>query len=307
VVSGAAPEERSRRPDREQPRSFEVAGEGIRQVAYEWAGDSPALFFAHATSFHARCWDEVIRRLPGYRALALDLRGHGRADKPAVGEDGEAYRWSHFGRDVSAAVAELGLRGAIGIGHSMGGNSVVRAAAAEPGRFAALLLVDPVITKQFEIPGSEDGGPPTFVSRRRDQWSSPDEMFERFSAREPHASWEPQVLRDYCEYGLLPDPSGDGFHLACPPMVEAMTYVRGEHDLSEEAAGLDIPVRVLRARPRDPADPAAAFSGSPAAPDLASWFPRGEDVYLPEHSHFIPMEAPALVARHLHELIDRAL
>jgi hypothetical protein len=30
-------------------------------------------------------------------------------------------------------------------------------------------------------------------------------------------------------------------------------------------------------------------------------------VYLPEHSHFIPMEAPALVARHLHELIDRAL
>jgi pimeloyl-ACP methyl ester carboxylesterase len=61
-------------------------------------------------------------------------------------------------------------------------------------------------------------------------------------------------------------------------------------------------VRVLRARPRDPSDPAASFSGSPAAEDLASWFPRGEDVFLPEYSHFIPMEAPGLIARHVAEL-----
>jgi len=293
--------EASRRPPEEQPRQFDVTGDGVGLVGFEWQGDGPTLFFAHATSFHARVWDEVIRHLPGSHVIALDLRGHGRAEKPPLGEDGEAYRWSHFGDDVTVAVRELNLEGAIGIGHSMGGNSVVRAAAAEPLRFGGLLLVDPVITKRLETPGGDDS-PPAFVSRRRDEWASSDEMFERFSQREPHSLWDPQVLRDYCDYGLLPNPEGDGFHLACPPMVEAMTYARGEHELTEEAAGLEIPVRVLRARPRDSDSPAASFSGSPAAVDLASWFPRGEDVFLPQHSHFIPMEAPRLIARHLTEM-----
>ena len=88
-------------------------------------------------------------------------------------------------------------------------------------------------------------------------------------------------------------------------MIEAMTYARGESDLTAEAAQVDVPVRVLRARPRDPNNPAAAFSGSPAADDLAAWFPRGEDVFLPQYSHFIPMEAPDLIAAQLKELLSR--
>lgn len=294
--------EASRRPAEEQPRQFEVGGDGVALVGFEWAGDGPPLLFAHATSFHARVWDEVIRSLPGRHAIALDLRGHGRAEKPSVGEDGEAYRWSHFGDDVTAAMRNLDLSGAISIGHSMGGNSVVRAAASAPARFGALLLVDPVIASPTEALHDGWGGPPLFVSRRRDQWASSDEMFERFSRREPHIRWDRQVLRDYCDQGLLPDVDGAGYHLACPPMIEAMTYARGEHDLTREAARLEIPVRVLRARPRDPDNPADSFAGSPAAPDLASWFREGEDVFLPEHSHFIPMGAPALVARHVREI-----
>ena len=47
-------------------------------------------------------------------------------------------------------------------------------------------------------------------------------MFERFHKRPPFDLWQPQVLRDYCEYGLLPD--GDGFVLACPPEIEASIY-----------------------------------------------------------------------------------
>lgn len=271
-------------------------------VGFEWAGDGPTLFFAHATSFHARIWDEVIRRLPARHVIALDLRGHGRAEQPSLDQDGEAYRWSHFGDDVTVTARELGLDRAVGIGHSMGGNSVVRAAAAEPACFGALLLVDPVIARPSEALDDGEGGPPAFVSRRRDEWASADEMFKRFSGREPHRGWDLQVLRDYCEYGLLPREDGDGYRLACPPMIEAMTYARGEHDLTDEAALLEIPVRVLRARPRDPDNPADAFAGSPAATDLASWFREGEDVFLPERSHFIPMEAPALVAHHVAEI-----
>jgi len=290
-----------RRPSDEEPRRFEVAGHGVTQVAYEWAGSGPPLVFAHATGFHARLWDEVIRELPGHRAIALDLRGHGRAEKPSIDDGGEAYSWAHFGEDVAVAVRALDLRGVIGVGHSMGGHSVTMAASLEPGRFAALALVDAVIAREIRAPDGEQGGP-SFVAKRRDRWSSPDEMFDRFSRREPHSRWHPQVLRDYCEYGLLPDRDGDSFQLACPPRIEAMIYAMGSHDLHDAIRGLEIPARVLRARPRDPENPAAAFDGSPTDPTVASWFAQGEDVFLPEYSHFLPMEAPALVARHLAEL-----
>jgi len=38
------------------------------------------------------------------------------------------------------------------------------------------------------------------------------------------------------------------------------------------------------------------FSASPTWPELAAQFPRGQDVHLPELTHFIPMQDPQLVA-----------
>ena len=58
---------------------------------------------------------------------------------------------------------------------------------------------------------------------------------------------------------------------------------------------IDIPVHVVRAgRYRDPAN---VMGTSPTAPDLAAHFAKGRDTCLPEHSHFIPMEAPDLTAK----------
>jgi hypothetical protein len=43
------------------------------------------------------------------------------------------------------------------------------------------------------------------------------------------------------------------------------------------------------------------FAASPTWPKLAAQFARGRDVYLPELTHFIPMQAPDLVARYILE------
>ena len=300
MTDTVSPPSEDRRPPDEQPRQFDVNGDGVRLVGFEWAGDGPPLLFAHATGFHARVWDEVIRSLPGRRAIALDLRGHGRSDQPSIEDGGSAYTWANFGRDVAAVTRTLALESVVAVGHSMGGHSVTMAAILEPARFAALTLIDPVIARVIRAPDAERGAP-SFVARRRDRWSSVEEMVERFSGREPHSRWHPQVLRDYCRYGLLPHPEG-GFRLACPPRTEATIYAMGSHDLHDEIAGLEIPARVLRARERDTSNPAAAFDGSPTDPAVASWFRNGEDVSLPEYSHFIPMEAPGLVAGHIAEV-----
>src|SRR3954469_8271949 len=111
---------------------------GVELAAWEWPGDGPGLLFAHATGFHGRCWDEVIRGLPARRAIAVDMRGHGRSGKPAP-----PYHWREFGEDLAEVARVLELRGAVGVGHSMGGHSIAMAAALQPAAFSSLLLVDP--------------------------------------------------------------------------------------------------------------------------------------------------------------------
>jgi lipase len=136
----------------------------------------------------------------------------------------------------------------------------------------------------------------SFAAKRRNQWASPQEMFERFVGRAPFDRWDRDVLRDYCEYGLRPE---DGrYVLACPPAIEASVYEQSlvpESDIYEEVAMVKAPVHVVRAGLEQ--DPANFMAQSPTPPDLASKFVRGRDTCLPQYSHFIPMEGPAFTAK----------
>lgn len=277
------------------PELIEVANENQTLAVWEWAGVEPALLFAHATSFHGRCWDAVIREFPGQRCIAIEARGHGRSSKPAP-----PYHWGAFARDLAAIADRMNVRGAVGVGHSMGGHSVAAVAAGRPDVFSALVLVDPTI----RAPEAYDTPPfdVSFVRKRRVRWASPDEMFERFRGRGNFERWEPEVLRDYCEFGLLRD--GDEFVLACPPEVEASIYESSKepetrlHDVLGSVRG---PVTVLRAGYAGD----LSFSTSPTDPALASRFPKGEDV-LTDYSHFIPMEGPELVAEYIRRVLEQS-
>jgi lipase len=263
---------------------------------WDWPGEGPPILFCHATGFHSRCWDQVIAHVPGRHCIALDFRGHGQSAKP-----GPPYHWRTFGEDLAALVESLGLLGAIGVGHSMGGHAVTLAAALRPQAFSALLLLDPVIRAKSAYVGRWTAG--QFVAKRRNRWTSPREMFERFENRPPFDSWDRAVLNDYCEYGLLPD--GDGFVLACPPAVEAEIYENGplpDADIYTEIATIRIPVHVVRAAKYS--DTPEFMRSSPTVPDLASRFANGSDLSLPQNSHFIPMEAPALPARLIAEITN---
>ncbi len=271
------------------PQLKSIHVDGIEMAYWEWEGDGEALLFVHATGFHARCWDQVIRHLPGRHVIALDLRGHGRSSKPDP-----PYHWQAFGRDLAQFADSLDLRGAVGIGHSMGGHTVVSAASARPETFESMLLIDPTIwaPERYGQPAQDA----SFISRRRNVWKSPDEMYERFSDRVPFSRWKPEVLRDYCDFGLLP--SGDEFVLACPPEVERSIYghsTEAAANLHSAIPSLQQPVVVIRG--------GIPWNGekfdldsSPTDPALASRFPNAMDVLLEGRTHYIPMETPELVA-----------
>ena len=60
---------------------------------------------------------------------------------------------------------------------------------------------------------------------------------------------------------------------------------------------------IMRARQREGERGTMDFSASPTWPELASRLPMGTDQYLPELTHFIPMQAPDLVADTITELL----
>ena len=283
-------------------REDRVTVRGVDLAYFEWGNPAgPTVLMLHATGFHARCWDGVVRSLgDDHRVIAVDQRGHGRSDKRGP------YEWSEFGADAAALVDELDLEEVVGVGHSMGGHAVTQAAAQRPHRFRALLLIDPVIldpTVYADHPmfASAEAHP---VARRRNRWQSVEEMFDRFADRHPFNLWDPAVLLDYCRFGLLAD--GDGFELACPPLVEASIYQGSAgRDIGDAIRTLPHPVAVLRAQGRD-ADTRGTgtmdFARSPTWPGLAAAFPNGRDIHHPELSHFIPMQRPDLVAEEVRKL-----
>jgi len=283
------------------PPDFRIIPANTQQIAsYEWSGTQPTLLFAHATGFHARCWDQVIAHLPDHHRIALDSRGHGQSSKPAPPE---GYRWKENGRDIATAAQALDLHGAVGIGHSWGGYGMVIAAALEPDRFSRLILLDPVIVPDEVYTGVLDGV--HFSAKRRADWSSPDEMFNRFKDREPFARWDVRVLHDYCDYGLLPKDDG-GFTLACPPAIESSIYPQfSGMNPYEEVAAVNVPVLVVRFGGRESGAITSDFSASPTAPNLASRFKNGHDRVVEGVSHFAPMEDPARIAALISEFITQ--
>jgi 3-oxoadipate enol-lactonase len=87
------------------------------QLHYEDYGHGEPLLLVHGLGSSTRDWEYQIPVLAQhYRVIALDVRGHGRSDKPRG-----AYRIADFAADVAALIEYLQLPPVHLVGISMGG------------------------------------------------------------------------------------------------------------------------------------------------------------------------------------------
>ncbi|WP_022881139.1 alpha/beta fold hydrolase [Gryllotalpicola ginsengisoli] len=113
--------------------SYRVFGDG--------ATDAPAVVLVHGTALSQAIWRGFgwVRELQQqYRVITLDLRGHGRSDKPY---DEDAYDQALFVADVLTVLDTLEVRSAHYIGYSLGGRVGFELAASHPGRLASLVTL----------------------------------------------------------------------------------------------------------------------------------------------------------------------
>lgn len=92
---------------------------GIRLHAVE-AGTGPLVLLLHGFPDFWYGWRHQLPALAafGHRAVALDMRGYHRSDKPS---GVPAYRLDALSDDVAGAIEALGERDAVVVGHDWGG------------------------------------------------------------------------------------------------------------------------------------------------------------------------------------------
>jgi pimeloyl-ACP methyl ester carboxylesterase len=92
-------------------------------------GEGPPIVLAHGVTLSSRVWAKQFDSLPaaGFRAVAFDSRGHGES---TLGEGGHSV--ANVADDLKQVLQLLDLRGAVLVGHSMGGMAVQAFALAHP-------------------------------------------------------------------------------------------------------------------------------------------------------------------------------
>jgi len=121
--------------------------DGVR-LAYEEAGTGdPAMVFVHGWSCNLSHFAPQVEHFSrSHRCISVDLRGHGGSDAPE-----QDYTIDGYAQDVAWMCDQLGVRGAVLVGHSMGGAIVLAIGAARPDLAAAVAMCDPAILFPPEV------------------------------------------------------------------------------------------------------------------------------------------------------------
>jgi pimeloyl-ACP methyl ester carboxylesterase len=118
-----------------------VGPAGSLQVDDGGRGGTPVVF-VHSLAGNIGHWTDALERTRAQRrAVAFDLRGHGRSARPS---DPGAFTIEALADDIAAVAETSGLERFVLVGHSLGGGVALAYAGAHPERVERLFLLDPI-------------------------------------------------------------------------------------------------------------------------------------------------------------------
>ena len=226
------------------------------QTLIELAGDddAPTLHIMPANGFPPQTYLPMLRSLEGWRSVCLPPRPLWGDERPPTG-----FRsWSADADDLLSGLARQDLRDVLALGHSLGGIISLLALLKSPGRFKALIMLDPVILPQplldtlgraWDEGGIEDFPLVSAALRRRTVFESRDEAFQRFREKSVFADWDEAALRLYVEHGLWRQADGSGFELRWSAAWEAHYFSTVYRDIWRDLPKLNglAPTLIIRA------------------------------------------------------------
>jgi pimeloyl-ACP methyl ester carboxylesterase len=209
----------------------------------------------------------------------------------------EINDWFPFSADLLRLFSEQRLPSLIGVGHSIGAIVTLRAALQEPGRFRALVLIDPVLFPRYymlewnilRIAGLGQRLHPLInaTQKRRRVFDDLEKMYSGYRRRPVFRFFSDANLHVLTE-GMTRRMSDGRYELLYSPEWEARIYYTGvwhDWDLWDGIAHLEIPTLILRGAETD------TFWESTAR-KVGRSNPRIKIISLKNSTHLLPLERP---------------
>ena len=258
---------------------------------FEYGGTGAALHFLHANGYPPACYKPFLKRLrEQYHVFGMLLRPLWPDSNPK-----EIESWHPFTDDLLRFLTEKSPAPVIGVGHSIGAVVTLRAALQEPGRFRALVLLDPVLFVPSQLAlwrfirsiglGRQMHPKIRGAMKRRRTFDNLDLVFDGYRTREVFRYLSDESLRAYID-GITRK-SSSGYQLIYSPEWESRIYLTGlqDFDIWRDLPNLEVPTLFIRGAETD------TFLES-AARFVKQKQPKVQVETLPRSTHLLPLERP---------------
>lgn len=287
-------------------RRIEVApGVALALDLFAPAGEvrPPGFLLVHGLASNARLYDGVAARLAaaGHGAASVDLRGHGRSDKPESG-----YDFDTICADVAAVLVALAddpggeqFDRPVVVGQSYGGNLVLELAARRPDLLRGVACIDGGTIELGERFATFEEvravlSPPQLVG------TPYDELARRFAAM--HADWPPDAVAASLANFEVREDGTIAPHLTLDHHLEILRSM-WEERTGELYGAVEVPVLLLPAEsPGSP--PAWAVAKREGVERAAATLRRSQVHWFSPADHDVHAQHPDAVAKVLLEAGD---
>ena len=207
--------------------------DGVELFCRDW-GTGPAVVFTHSWALTSAIWNYQVQFLSnhGIRCVTYDRRGHGRSDAPAEGHDLDT-----LADDLGAVIDSLEQRKVVLVGHSMGGNEIIRYVGRHgTGKVAKIALLAPTTPYILQTPDNPYGAPAAYFEHTRAQWETD---FPKWVQDNKAAFFTPETsppMMDWIVTLMLQ------MHI---PTAIACSRAVGETDLRPDLEKINRPVLIL--------------------------------------------------------------
>lgn len=247
----------------------------------------PVFVLLHGLSSNAHTWDMAAAKLAeaGYKAVAVDQRGHGLSDKPESG-----YDFVTVTDDLKRLLDTLELKNVVIAGQSWGGNVVLNFGVRFPQAAQALIFVDGGFLNLKDRGSWEQVSaelrPPNLNGIPRAQ------LAERIATGRP--GWVPDgVEATLNNFETLPD----GTLRPWLSLDRHMQILRAmyDQDASQLYARVQVPVLIC------PANDGSAFADHkrPLVEAAAQGIAKAQVVWFEDTAHDIHVDRPEMLVREI--------
>lgn len=275
--------------------------------SFDLDGAGHPLHFLHANGYPPECYKPLFELLETqYHVFGMRLRPLWQDSNPSQIQD-----WHPFSDDLLRFLNDRNIGPVIGAGHSIGAVVTLRAALRDPGKFRALILIDPVLFVPWFMRvwhilralGLGDRLHPLIsgTKKRRRCFDDLETVYRGYRNRSVFRYMSDENLRIYIE-GITRKTDEGSYELVYSPDWEAQIYRTWIHDFDiwRGLPSLMVPTLFIRGAETD------TFL-EPAAKLVKRRQPGARVETLEKSTHLLPLERPQEVFAIMQSFLEETL